>query len=82
MSQKLHVNGFERIKVTSQFNEFFTESYNKENDEGYFLEIDVKYPEKLHDLHQDVPFLPERTKLQKAEKFVGNLCVKKNMLIT
>ena len=26
---------------------------------GYFLEVDVQYPEKLHKLHNDLPFLPE-----------------------
>ena len=31
-------------------------SYNKEFDEEYFLEVDVQYPEKLHDLHNDLPF--------------------------
>ena len=31
-------------------------SYNKECDEEYFLEVDVQYPEKLHDLHNDLPF--------------------------
>ena len=25
-----------------------------------FLEVDVQYPEKLHKLHNDLPFLPER----------------------
>ena len=51
MSQKLPVNNFEWIKDTSQFNEDFIKSYNEESDEGYFLEVDVQYPEKLHELH-------------------------------
>ena len=34
--------------------------YHKESDEGYFLEVDVKYSEKLHGLHNDLPlFLKE-----------------------
>ena len=33
----------ECIKDTSQFNEDFITSYNEENDEGYFLEVDVQY---------------------------------------
>ena len=28
----------------------------------YFLETDVQYLEKLHELHNDLPFLPERKK--------------------
>ena len=46
MSQNLPVNNFERIEETSQFNEDFIKSYNKESDEGYFLEVDVQYPKK------------------------------------
>ena len=63
MSQKLPVNKFEWIEDTSQFNEDFIKKYNKESDEGYFLEVDVKYPEKLHELHNDLPFFPERMKI-------------------
>ena len=59
MSQKLPVNNFEWIKDTSQFNEDFIKSYKKESDEGYFLEVDIQYLEKLHKLHNDLPFLPE-----------------------
>ena len=38
-------------------------SYNEESDGGYFIEVDVKYPENLHHLHNDLPFLPERIKV-------------------
>ena len=46
-----------------------------------FLEVDVKYLEKLHDFHYDLLFLQERTKIEKVEKLVANLhdkteCVK------
>ena len=73
MSQKLPVNNFELIKDTSQFNEDFIKNYNEESDEGYFLEVDVQYLEKLHELHNDLPFLPERMKIEKVEKLVANL---------
>ena len=73
MSQKLLVNNFEWIDDTSQFNEDFMKSHNEESDKGYFLEVDVQYPEKLHDLHNDLLFLPERLKIEKVEKLVANL---------
>ena len=73
MLQKLPVNNFEWIKDTSQFNEDFIKNYNEESDEGYFLEVDVQYLEKLHELHNDLPFLPERMKIEKVEKLVANL---------
>ena len=50
MLQKLPVKNFEWIKDTSQFNEDFIKSYKNESDEGYFLEVDIQYLEKLHEL--------------------------------
>ena len=81
MLQKLPVNNFEWIKDTSQFNEDFIKNYNEESDEGYFLEVDIQYPEKLHELHNDVPFLPERKKIKKVKKLVTNLYDKNECLI-
>ena len=60
VSQKLPVNGFKWVENTSQFDEDFIESYDEESDEEYFLKVDVQYPEKLHELHNDLPFLPEK----------------------
>ena len=73
MSQKLPVNNFGRIKDTSQFNEDFIKNYNEESDEGYFLEVAVRYLEKLHELNNDLPFLPKRMKNEKVENLVANL---------
>ena len=41
-------------------------SHNEESDEGYFLEVDVQYPEKLHELHDDLPLSPEIMKTEKS----------------
>ena len=73
MLQKFPVNNFEWIKDTSQFNEDFIKNCNEESDEEYFLEVDVPYPENLHNLHNDLPFSPERKKIEKVEKAVANL---------
>ena len=72
MLQKLPVNNFELIKDTSQFIEDFIKNFNEENDEGYFLEVDAQYLEKLHELHNDLLLLPERMKIEKVKKFVAN----------
>ena len=53
MSRKLLVNNFEWIKDTFQFTEDFMKIYNEESDEGYFLEVDAQYLEKLYELHND-----------------------------
>ena len=73
MSQKHPVNNFEWIEDTSQFNEDFIKSYNEESDKDYFLEVDVQYIQTLHELHNDLRFLPERIKIEKVEKLVTNL---------
>ena len=73
MSQKLPVNEFEWIEDTSRFNEDFIKNYNEENDEGYFIEVDVQYLEKLYELHNDLACLAERMKLGKIEKLLTNL---------
>ena len=54
MSQNLPVNNFEWIKRTFQFNEHFIKNYNEESDKGYFLQVDIQYPEKLQELHNDL----------------------------
>ena len=51
-----------KIYKLSQFNEDFIKNYNEESDEGYFLEVDVQYPEKLHELHNDLPFYQKERK--------------------
>ena len=56
MSQKLPVNSFEWIKGTSQFNEDLIKHCNEESDEGHFLEVDVQYLEKKHEIHMIYPF--------------------------
>ena len=81
MSQKLPVNNFKWIKDTSQFNEDFIKNYNEESDKGYFLEVDVQYLEKFHELHNNLPFLPRRLKIGKIEKFLANLHDKIEYLI-
>ena len=73
MSQKLPVNGFKWVNDLSTFNGRFIENYNENSDIGYFLEVDVEYPKKLFGSHKDLPFLPERKKLEKVEKLVCSI---------
>ena len=81
MLQKLPVNKFELTEETSHFNEDFIKNYIEKNDQGYFLEVEVEYPEKLHELHNDLPFLPERKKINNIEKLVTNLYDKNEHVI-
>ena len=81
MSKKLPVSGFKWVEDTSEINEEFIKNYDENNDKGYILEVDVKYPKTLHDLHSDLPFLPERMKIDKCEKLVCNLHNKKKYVV-
>ena len=77
MSQKLTIDGFKWVENISQLRKDFTENYNEDSDKGYFLEVDVKYPENLHGLYNDLLILPETVNIEKVEKFVANLHDKK-----
>ena len=79
---KASVNNFETIKDTFQFNEGFIKNYNEKSDEGYFLEVDIQYLEKLHELQNDLLFLPERIKIERVEKLVANLHDKNDLKMT
>ena len=48
-------------------------NYNLESDEGYFLEVDVHYLEKLDELHNSLLFSTERMTIEKVKKLVSNL---------
>ena len=75
ISEKLPINGFKWVNDISGINEKFVKSYDKKNsDKGYILEVAVDYPSKSHKLHSDMPFLPERMKIDKTQKLVCNLC--------
>ena len=81
MSKKLPANGFRWLDSDeiNEINEEFIKNYNENDNKGYILEIDVKYPKRLHELHSDLPFLPERMKINKCKKLVCNLSNKKKI---
>ena len=68
---------FDLIKDLSKINEDFIINCDKDSDKGFILEVDAKYPKNLHDLHNDLPFLHERIKIDKCDKLVCNLYDKK-----
>ena len=50
MSHILLLGTFKWVEETSQFSKDFIENYNEDKDIGYFLEVDLQYPEELHEL--------------------------------
>ena len=81
VSQKVPVNGFKWVNDLSRFNEDFIKNYNENSDVGYFLEVDVEYPKQLFSSNKELPFLPERKKLEKVEKLVCNIEDKEKYVI-
>ena len=80
MSKKLPVNSFKWLdtsETSNKINEDFIKNYSENNDKVYNLEVDVKYPKRLHELHSDLPFLSERMEVNKCKKLICNLFNKK-----
>ena len=63
MSEYLPYGDFKLVKVN---NETVNRILNKSSNslQGYFLEVDLDYPENLHDYHNDYPIAPEKIKLE------------------
>ena len=61
------------------FTEDFIRNYD-EGDVGYLL-VDIEYPKRLCMLHSDLPFLPEKMKINKCPKLVCNVADKENYSI-
>ena len=81
MSQKLPVSGFKWEKDILKFTEEFIKIYDEDSDKGYILEVDVEYPENLHDLRSNLPTSPERMKIDKCKKLVSHLYNKEKYVV-
>ena len=81
MTEKLPVKGFRWMDDISKIDEDFVKNYDKNNNKGYILEVDIDYPSKLQNLHSDLPFLPERMIINNTKKLVCNLNDKKNYIV-
>ena len=56
MSEYLPYEKFERVKNVDEFDVM---SINEKSDTGYVLEVDLEYPDELHELHNNYPLAPE-----------------------
>ena len=80
MSQSLPTGNF-RWLSTTEVNRF--DIFRIENDykKGYVMEVDLEYPEELHDLHNDLPLAPESLEVNKVPKLIPNLRDKKKYVM-
>ena len=71
VSEYLPYEGFKWLK---NIDEFDVMSISKKGLIGYLLEVDIKYPDELHELRNDYPLAPE--KLAVSSDILSNYCKK------
>ena len=59
MSQPLPYGDFKWLDFKDP-EEIILDNYHENSNEGIILEVDLDYPEELHDLHNDYPCAPEK----------------------
>ena len=64
VSQNLPTGGF-RWMTQKQIDKINLAKYTEDSKKGLILEVDLEYPKKLHDLHNDYPPAPEKFKVTK-----------------
>ena len=69
MSEYLPYSEFEWLKNVDELDVM---SINDKRDVGYILEVDLKYPDELHELHNDYPLATE--KLTVTNDILSNYC--------
>ena len=82
MTQKLPVHSFKWMsnkEIENIFNNQIVQVWEKT---PCILEVDLEYPEELHDLHNDYPLCPERVECDHGvKKLIPNLRHKNNYII-
>ncbi|KAL9965086.1 hypothetical protein ACROYT_G028833 [Oculina patagonica] len=71
MSQFLPTGGF-RWLTEKQINKANLAKYKENSKKGLILEVDLEYPNELHDLHNDYPLGPEKVKV--TEDMLSDYC--------
>ena len=89
MSQPLPTGGYRWIKCNGPGgpgeahgnpNRLVEEMASKK-DLGYLLEVNMSYPKKLHNLHNDLPFMCTKMKINGVEKLIPNLYYKNKYIV-
>ena len=82
MSQKLPIHSFEWMTDKEIKNLFKVQVVQFWERTPCILEVDLTYPEELHDLHNDYPLCPERVECDKGvKKLIPNLRDKNNYVV-
>ena len=51
---------YEEFNCLKNIDEFDLMSISEKSQIGYLLEVNLEYPDKLHELHNDYPLAPEK----------------------
>ena len=62
MSQYLPYGEFKWLNQ-NEINKIDVNLIAKNNFDGYILEVDLEYPDRLHELHNDYPLAPEKLEI-------------------
>ena len=83
MPEKLPLDTFEWVENISDFDESFIKSCNEEIDEGYSLEVDIQFPEKLHEFIKMIyHFNQKKLNLKNSKSLLLIYTIKLNTLFT
>ena len=81
MCKKLPIGEFKWAKKLSIYRLEAIKMYDENNDYGALLEGNTEYPTMKRIKHKDLPFLPQRKKINKADKLVTTLEEKEKYVI-
>ena len=80
MSQRLPTHGFKWLKdlTVENVKELLRQRLSNN---GYIFEVDLEYPKKLWDEHNDYPLAPEKLNIGTTEKLVGSFLSKSHYVL-
>ena len=86
MSQNLPTHGFKWMKdiTLEKVDKILVKtnhSMKNNGKKGYIFEVDLEYPEKLWETHNDYPLAPETIKVNGVEKLICHFKPRKNYII-
>lgn len=83
MMKKLPIGGYywdeKLLSKSAEKMENYLKCFDNDGDVGHILEVSLKYPQHLHDLHNDYPLAPEQLKV--TEEMLSEYSMKQWKLI-
>ena len=77
MTQPLPLSGFRRLE-RNEIDTLDVRTLRDDDETGYILEVDLSYPQQLHDLHTDYPLAPEKRTI--SDDILSPYCYRMKMM--